>query len=119
MMINTVFKVGEVVRLTILDKQAESGQWFETTVTGTSSQSGILLNLEGFVVDFSTGNGDIDRRTIDRGARFEPDIQKFCFYSVLDHEPGDDRQWDEFKATLDLSVWNRFDEFAPSKHSLK
>ena len=116
---NTVFKVGEVVRLTITDKQAEPGQWFETTVTGTSSQSGILLNLEGFVVEFS-GNGgeDIgDVRTIDRGCRFDPGSQRFCFYSKWDSEEDDaDRRWDEFKASLELSVWNRFDKLASNKH---
>ena len=43
------FKVGDVVRLTITDPQAESGQWFETTVAGVSSKCGVLLNLEGFI----------------------------------------------------------------------
>ena len=109
-MINTVFKVGEIVRLTILDKQAEGGQWFETTVTGTSSKSGILLNLEGFVVEFS-GNKSEDMgedRIIDRGCRFDPGSQRFCFYSKWDSEDNADCRWDEFKATLELSVWNRF-----------
>ena len=41
------FKVGDVVRLTITGKDAESGQWFETTVAGVSAKSGVLLNLEG------------------------------------------------------------------------
>ena len=110
-MINTVFKVGEIVRLTILDKQAESGQWFETTVIGTSSQSGILLNLAGFVVEFSGNEGeDGERRIIDRGCRFNPDIQRFCFYSKWDSEDDADCRWDEFKATLELSVWNKLDQ---------
>ena len=105
-MINTVFKVGEVVRLTILDKQAEPGQWFETTVTGTSSRTGILLNLEGFVIEFSGDEGEDngDRRVLDRGCRFEPDIQRFCFYSKWDSEDDVDRRWDEFRASLELSV---------------
>ena len=104
---NQSFKVGDVVRVTIMDEDAECGQWFETTVTGVSSKSGILLNLEGFAVDFSTDDGDIDRRTIDRGARFEPDIQRFCFYAIVDHEDGGDRQWMEFKASLELLVLPR------------
>ena len=98
------FKVGDIVRLTIMDKEAECGQWFETTVTGISAKSGILLNLEGFIVIFSTdeGDGNGDRRIIDRGARFEPDIKKFCFYSFDDIEEDNDREWTEFKASLEL-----------------
>ena len=118
-MINTVFKVGEIVRLTILDKQAESGQWFETTVAGISSKSGILLNLEGFVIEFSGDEGeDIgDVRTIDRGCRFDPGSQRFCFYSKWDSEEDDaDLRWDEFRATLELSA-RPFDQLATNKHS--
>ena len=112
-MINTVFKVGEIVRLTILDKRAEGGQWFETTVAGTSSKSGILLNLEGLVLEFSGNEGEDtgEVRTIDRGCRFDPNSQRFCFYSKWDSEEEDpDRRWDAFRATLELSVWNRFDQ---------
>ena len=125
MTINTVFKVGEIVRLTILDKRAEGGQWFETTVTGTSSKSGILLNLEGFVLEFSGNKSEniggfvlefSDNKSkniglagiIERGCRFDPGSQRFCFYSKWYSEDDDDRRWDEFKATLELSVWNRF-----------
>lgn len=101
------FKVGDIVRLTIMDEKAEVGQWFETTVTGASAKSGILLNLEGFIILFSTDKGDGDGfgdlRIIDRGARFEPAIKKFCFYSSDDvSEDSADRQWDEFKASLEL-----------------
>lgn len=98
------FKVGDIVRLTIMDKEAECGQWFETTVTGISAKSGILLDLEGFIVIFSSdeGEGNGDRRIIDRGARFEPDIKKFCFYSFDDIEEDNDREWTEFKASLEL-----------------
>ena len=101
------FKVGDVVRLTITDKDAEDGQWFETTVTGVSAKSGILLNLEGFVLDFSgdEGKDNGERRIIDRGCRFEPDIQRFCFYSKWDSEDDGDRRWDEFKAILELVVY--------------
>ena len=98
------FKVGDVVRLTITDKDAECGQWFETTVTGVSSKCGVLLNLEGFIVIFSTDEGDGygDRRIIDKGARFELGIQKFCFYSSDDIQEKSDMEWTEFKATLEL-----------------
>lgn len=118
------FKVGDIVRLTITDEDAEKGQWFETTVIGVSSKCGVLLNLEGFVIYVNTGEGEgnEDGRTIEQGARFEPAIQSFCFHSGLSYadNPTDDdydRQWDEFKATLELSVWNRFDQLAVNKHS--
>ena len=111
-MTKQVFKVGDIVRLTITDKDAESGQWFETTVTGVSSKCGVLLNLEGFVLYVNTdeGEGNEDGRTIEQGARFEPDIQKFCFHSGLSYanNPTDDdydRMWDEIKATLELVVY--------------
>ena len=98
------FKVGDVVRLTITDKDAEYGQWFETTVLGTSSKCGVLLNMAGFVIHFETGGGEGNGVpwTIDLSARFYENIQRFCFYSVLDWEDKPDRQWSEFKATLEL-----------------
>ena len=101
------FKVGDVVRLTITDKDAEDGQWFETTVTGVSSKCGVLLNLEGFIAIFSTDEGDGygDRRIIEKGARFELGIQKFCFYSSDDIGEESDMEWTEFKATLELVVY--------------
>ena len=108
---NQVFKVGDVVRLTITDKDAEDGQWFETTVTGTSSRRDVLLNMAGCTICFTTcmGEGSGDDRTIEQGARFELDIQSFCFHSGSDgadtHEIDDyDRRWDVFKATLELVV---------------
>ena len=99
------FKVGDIVRLTILDKDAECGQWFETTVTGVSAKSGILLDMVGFIICFEEGEGEGNGlpRTIDLSARFHEDIQRFCFYSVLDWEDSADRQWDEFKASLELA----------------
>ena len=56
------------------------------------------------------GEGNEDGRTIEQGARFEPDIQKFCFHSGLSYanNPADDdydRMWDEIKATLELVVY--------------
>ena len=101
------FKVGDIVRLTITDPQAESGQWLETTVTGVSSKCGVLLNLEGFVIHFETGEGEGNGGpwTIDLSARFYENIQRFCFYSVLDWEDEPDRAWSEFKATLELVVY--------------
>ena len=103
-MTNQSFKVGNTVRLTIMDEDAECGQWFETTVTGVSSKCGVLLNLEGFIVIFSTdeGEGNPDRRIIDRGSRFESGIKKFCFYSFDDIQEDNDREWTEFKASLEL-----------------
>ena len=106
---NQSFKVGDVVRLSIMDEDAERGQWFETTVTGVSSKSGILLNLEGFVLYVNTdeGEGNEECRVIEQGSRFEPSIQKFCFHSGSSYadKPTDsdyDRVWAEFKATLSL-----------------
>ena len=110
-MTNQSFKVGDVVRLTIMDEDAERGQWFETTVTGTSSKSGILLNLEGFVIYVNTaeGEGHEEGRVIEQGARFDQDLQKFCFHSGSSYadKPTDDdydRVWAVFKATLTLSL---------------
>ena len=111
-MTEQVFKVGDIVRLTITDPQAEEGQWLETTVIGVSSKCGVLLNLEGFVLYVNTdeGEGNEDGRTIEQGARFEPGIQKFCFHSGLSYadKPTDDdydRMWDEIEATLELVVY--------------
>ena len=106
------FKVGDIVRLTILDEKAECGQWFETTVTSISSRRDVLLNMAGctiyaIYVTNSRGEGHGEGRTIEQGARFEMGIQSFCFHSGSDgadiHELDDyDRQWDEFKASLEL-----------------
>lgn len=62
--------------------------------------------MVGFVLCFEVGEGEGNGvpRTIDLSARFHEDIQRFCFYSVLDWEDGPDRRWDEFKATLELVV---------------
>ena len=109
---NQSFKVGDIVRLTITDPKAEEGQWFETTVTCVSSRRDILLNMAGcticaiYVVN-DKGEGSGEDRTIEQGARFEMDIQSFCFHSGSDGaDPQSiddyDRQWDEFKATLEL-----------------
>ena len=106
---NQSFKVGDIVRLTITDPQAESGQWLETTVTCVSSRRDILLNVAGCTIYFTTdrGEGHGEGRSIEQGARFEMDIQSFCFHSGSDGaDPQSiddyDRQWDEFKATLEL-----------------
>ena len=106
-MTNQVFKVGDIDRISITDPQAEPGQWFETTVTSVSAKSGVLLNLTGFIAIFSTDEGDGygDRRIIDRCARFELGIQKFCFYSSDDIEEKSDMKWNEFKASLELVVY--------------